>query len=287
VEGLGDVHWLARAAVRAGLTADPIDVPATTAVREAWSRVADRTGLDEHSLARAVAAHFGLHAAVLESADARAIRLLPRDLAMRFRVFPLREDDHTLVLASADPTRLDAEEEIGFAAGRTPVFEVAPPASIDALIDAHYANIRVVTQRAAGSRGVQACVLLVDDDATSRRLARSLLEHAGHCVTEAADGDVALEMLRSGAACCLIVLDLTMPRMDGRQVLEAVRASAATAALPVVVLTGAEDQATEIELLDAGADDYIRKPIDPARFIARVRAALRRAGRVDEEPQEQ
>ena len=74
-----------------------------------------------------------------------------------------------------------------------------------------------------------------------------------------------------------MVLDLDMPVLGGREVLRSVRSSASTAGLPVVVLTGTPDAGAEIELMEQGADDYIRKPIDPPRFVTRIRAALRRA----------
>jgi DNA-binding response OmpR family regulator len=75
----------------------------------------------------------------------------------------------------------------------------------------------------------------------------------------------------------LVVLDLNMPEMDGRSVLRAIRAAPRTAGLPVVVLTGEQQEGVEVEVMNEGADDYIRKPIEPARFVARIKAALRRA----------
>jgi type II secretory ATPase GspE/PulE/Tfp pilus assembly ATPase PilB-like protein/ActR/RegA family two-component response regulator len=121
-------------------------------------------------------------------------------------------------------------------------------------------------------------ILLVDDDAVVRTLARTLLERQGYRVTEAADGEAALTMLGNPDSVDLIVLDLSLPRMDGRAVLRAVRGAPATAGLPVVVLTGEQQEGVEVELMDEGADDYIRKPIEPARFVSRIKAALRRAG---------
>ncbi|MBI4420469.1 MAG: response regulator transcription factor, partial [Gemmatimonadetes bacterium] len=112
----------------------------------------------------------------------------------------------------------------------------------------------------------------------SRSLARTLLEKNGFRVTEAADGAAALERLRDADGFALVVLDLEMPRLDGREVLSRLRGAPDTAKLPVVVLTGAESMEVEIELMDRGADDYIRKPIDAQRFVARIKAALRRAG---------
>jgi type II secretory ATPase GspE/PulE/Tfp pilus assembly ATPase PilB-like protein/ActR/RegA family two-component response regulator len=121
-------------------------------------------------------------------------------------------------------------------------------------------------------------ILLVDDDSLVRTLARQLLERQGYQVVEAADGASGLKELLKGEGVDLVVLDLSMPKMDGRAVLRAVRGDPRTAGLPVLVLTGEREEGVEVELMDEGADDYIRKPIEPARFVARIKAALRRAG---------
>jgi len=122
------------------------------------------------------------------------------------------------------------------------------------------------------------CVLVADDDAVIRRLARGVLERAGCRVLEAGDGMEALGQLAAREHVDLVVLDISMPRMDGSDVLRKVREDVRTAGLPVIVLTGSDDGALESRLLEDGADDYVRKPLDPARFTSRVRAALRRAG---------
>jgi Tfp pilus assembly pilus retraction ATPase PilT/ActR/RegA family two-component response regulator len=120
-------------------------------------------------------------------------------------------------------------------------------------------------------------VLVVDDDPATRNIARSLLNKDGYRVAEAVDGSEALVYLARGDAIDLMVLDLDMPVLGGREVLRAVRASVSTAGLPIVVLTGTPDPGAEIEVMEQGADDYIRKPIDPPRFLTRIKAALRRA----------
>ena len=121
-------------------------------------------------------------------------------------------------------------------------------------------------------------ILLVDDDSVGRALARSVLEKNGFRISEATDGGSALERLEGAPEFALMVLDLEMPGMTGREVLARVRHSVQTAGLPVLVLTGTVSDETEAQLMDEGADDYIRKPLEPARFVARVKAALRRAG---------
>jgi len=121
-------------------------------------------------------------------------------------------------------------------------------------------------------------VLLVEDDPVTRKQAKRLLMKEGYEVTEAVDGEHALKRLEANKDFALIVTDLHMPRLDGRGVIAKVRGNAATAGLPIIVLTASTDPETEIELMDEGADDYIRKPIDPPHFHARIRGVLRRAG---------
>lgn len=121
-------------------------------------------------------------------------------------------------------------------------------------------------------------ILLVDDDMVNRTIARSVLEKGGFRVSEAADGAQGLAALGNGSGFALMVLDVDMPVMDGRQVLAKVRSSVATASFPVMVVTGTADDDAEVKLMEEGADDFIRKPLEPARFVARVKSALRRAG---------
>jgi type II secretory ATPase GspE/PulE/Tfp pilus assembly ATPase PilB-like protein/CheY-like chemotaxis protein len=120
-------------------------------------------------------------------------------------------------------------------------------------------------------------VFVVDDDAVQRLLLTKTLQNAGYRVAEAPDGADALRRLSAGEECGLVVTDLHMPQLDGDALLRHLRNDPRTAALPIIVLTGSDLADKESELIDLGADDYIRKPVDPPRFIARVRAALRRA----------
>jgi DNA-binding response OmpR family regulator len=76
----------------------------------------------------------------------------------------------------------------------------------------------------------------------------------------------------------LVLLDEYMPEMNGRELLREIRKSLVTQYLPVIVISGAADPRVEIELLEAGADDYMTKPVQVERIEARVRAVLRRSG---------
>ena len=120
-------------------------------------------------------------------------------------------------------------------------------------------------------------ILLVDDEKVNRKVARTLLQKNGFEVVECEDGQQGIDHLAKDPHFSLVLLDLAMPRMDGRAVLRWVRETPATRPLPVVVFTASQGEALEAEVMDEGADDYIRKPLDPPRFIARIRATLRRA----------
>jgi len=120
-------------------------------------------------------------------------------------------------------------------------------------------------------------VLIVDDDADARLLMRTLLEADRFEVLEVDDGHKALDLLKEDTEFQLVVLDLQMPGMDGRQVLQQIRGSTDTASLPVLIRTATGSDTIEAELLEAGADDYVDKSVDADRFMARVRAVLRRA----------
>ena len=127
-----------------------------------------------------------------------------------------------------------------------------------------------------GSKGPPR-VLVADDDEEARVMMSVLLEKEGYEVKTAVDGRATVDMLRADPDYSLLVLDLFMPKMDGREVLQWVRDSVHTAALPVLIRTGAEGDESEAELLEAGADEYLTKSMQPDRFLARVRAVLRRA----------
>ncbi len=120
-------------------------------------------------------------------------------------------------------------------------------------------------------------ILVVDDDKDARSMMTSILEDQGYEVTQVASGRAALDLLQRDPDYNLVVLDLSMPGMDGREVLQAIRGSRETQAVPVLIRTGVGDEDTEAELLNSGADDYVDKDANSGRFLARVRAVLRRA----------
>jgi CheY-like chemotaxis protein len=120
-------------------------------------------------------------------------------------------------------------------------------------------------------------ILVVDDDPDQRTLANLALSQDGHVVVEAANGQEALASI-DAAMPDLVILDLLMPKQGGLEVLKILRSRPATAALPVVVVTGMDDEKTTRAGFEFGATDFLTKPFSLPQLAARVRACLARTG---------
>jgi phosphoserine phosphatase RsbU/P len=119
-------------------------------------------------------------------------------------------------------------------------------------------------------------ILVVDDDALSRRLLARALEKSGFRVIQCASGSEALEMVEAGEP-MLLVLDYSMPDLTGAQVCERVRGhiDPAISSLPIILLTAHSGEEHELECLAAGADDFVTKPVNTAILKARIETHLR------------
>jgi DNA-binding response OmpR family regulator len=129
-------------------------------------------------------------------------------------------------------------------------------------------------------------ILLVDDEQPIQTLLSFPLQRDGYEVVQASDGREALARF-SEQQFDLVVLDLMLPRMDGLEVCKRLRANGST--VPIIMLTAKSEEIDKVLGLELGADDYITKPFSMREFRSRVKAALRRAGMVrpeadDEQP---
>ena len=125
-----------------------------------------------------------------------------------------------------------------------------------------------------GSEAEQRLILVADDDADVRELVVFRLEHAGYEVITAADGEEAVELALARRP-HLCVIDVMMPKLDGFEVTERVRADPELADTKVLLLTASVHESAVERGHAVGADDYIAKPFSSEEFLQRCAAALR------------
>ncbi|TMH32403.1 MAG: response regulator [Betaproteobacteria bacterium] len=118
------------------------------------------------------------------------------------------------------------------------------------------------------------CILVVDDTADNAKLLVDLLERQGYQVSSSASGPEALAAL-SREPCDLVLLDVVMPEMDGYEVCRRIRQHTRFATLPVVMVTALDAKEERVKGLEAGADDFLSRPINHPELLARVRSLLR------------
>jgi putative two-component system response regulator len=120
----------------------------------------------------------------------------------------------------------------------------------------------------------RARVLVVDDEEGNRRVLAAIVDAEGYFSLEAPDGERALELARTSLP-DVILLDVMMPGMDGYQVARALKADKATKAIPIVMVTALDDREARLRGLEAGAEEFVSKPVDRSELRIRVRNLLR------------
>jgi two-component system KDP operon response regulator KdpE len=123
-------------------------------------------------------------------------------------------------------------------------------------------------------------ILIVDDEVAIRQLLVSQLRTHGFITAEAGTGEAALETTERFHP-HLLILDLGLPGMSGLQVLKSLRH---WTKVPILILTVNDEERSKVELLDAGADDYLTKPFSVSELLARVRVCLRTHGLIEATP---
>ncbi len=219
----------------------------------------------------AVAVHHGaVHVALL----ARGDRRLAIAVDAMTDVAPAVVE--AIALAGVDPALTFGAAVL---ADETPVVVLNPDTLMDRWLRDHRrlanAGLGLAEQDDAEAKAART-VLVVDDSITTRTLEKSILEAQGYRVILAVDGLDALNTLRSGEAVIdLVVADIEMPRMDGFGLLQAIKADAALAALPVILMTSRSDPEDVRRGLDLGAEAYITKQkFDQRELLATIGRVL-------------
>src|SRR5471032_342474 len=117
-------------------------------------------------------------------------------------------------------------------------------------------------------------ILIVDDNETNRDILEARLSASGYEVLHAQDGEEALAAAKQHKP-DLILLDIMMPKIDGIEVCKCLKSDPILSFIPIILVTARADSADVVQGLDAGADEYLTKPIDQKALVARVKAMLR------------
>jgi len=119
-----------------------------------------------------------------------------------------------------------------------------------------------------------ATLLIVDDEPQVRKLLETLLQHEGYQTLTAASGEEALQLVAKQPP-DLILLDIMMPGMDGYEVASQLKGDAATASIPIIMLSALSESSARVSGLETGAEEFISKPVERVELWLRVRNLLR------------
>jgi DNA-binding response OmpR family regulator len=122
-------------------------------------------------------------------------------------------------------------------------------------------------------------LLIVDDEPAISKILEHIFK-GEYDITTKGDGYEGLQWLEQGNDVDIIIADLNMPNLNGKEFLKVIKASNLYSDIPVVVLSGSDSSNERIQCLDLGADDFMLKPFNPAEVQAKVRAILRRTRRL-------
>ncbi|PLX92138.1 MAG: two-component system response regulator [Desulfuromonas sp.] len=199
--------------------------------------------------------------------------LIDVDTVTRAMIFPLKKENNSVYMAMVNPLDMETIDHFTFRTGLRIIPCVTTPTEIQAAINRHYhGEEEIVPDEISVSDWWE--ILVVDDQELSRAAVAAALKKEAYSVKEAENGAVGLKLAMQSPP-HLIVCDTVMPRMDGYEMFRALQGNTKTRKIPVIALSSKSSPEEEARLLDMGYYDFIAKPTNPLRLIARVKRALR------------
>ncbi len=225
--------------------------------------------ITEKDLTVTLAHQFGLKAVknlAKHSYAKELLDLIDGETALKSYVFPLKRTNNVLYVAIANPLDITTLDDLRFRTGLRVTPHLSTPSEIQAAIQAHYFPGEIKTFSAG-------CKILIADDQEFFRVAiKAALDKEGYTTLLAGNGAEAVQMARQHAP-DLILLDTVMPHMNGWDTFKALQHYENTRKIPVIALTSRASAEDEAMMLDFGYFDFIAKPFNPVRLMARVKRA--------------
>ena len=227
----------------------------------------------ERDIAAALARQFGFKTVAniaRASFSAELLGLFDSDTASNKMLFPLKMEGTTLFLAMVNPLDIETIDNLSFKNGLRVVPCVTTPSEIQSAVNRHY--LKIVEQN--HEPDAWWTILVVDDQALVRSAAVAALKREGYNLLEAANGADGLKVTLQEKP-HLIIADTVMPRMDGNEMFRAIQTNLEVKHIPVIALSSKSTAEEEAKLLEMGYFDFIAKPINSVRLVARISHALR------------
>lgn len=196
------------------------------------------------------------------------LAVLTSETALKKLVFPLKIEEKTLSLAMVNPLDIPTLDDISFRTGLRIMPYVTTPSEIIDAVNRHYLKSDLQAAKEWWT------VLVVDDQELVRSAVAAALKKEGYLVVQATNGADGLKAAMQHTP-HLIISDTVMPRMDGLEMFRALQSQIATRAIPVIALSSRAAAEEEARLLEIGYFDFVAKPINPVRLVARAKRALR------------
>jgi CheY-like chemotaxis protein len=199
------------------------------------------------------------------------LALVGAEAAMSKLIFPLKLEGGSLYLAMVNPLDIEVIDKLSFRAGVRIIPCVTTPAEIQAAVNHHYYKKIVDHAQQADAWWT---ILVVDDQELVRSAVVAALKCEGYNLLEAENGADGVKIAMQQKP-HLIISNTVMPRMDGYEMFQALKGNLQTRHIPIIALSSKSSAEEEAKLLDMGYYDFIAKPINPVRLVARVKHALK------------